>query len=467
MPAKWCDCRFDSDGGAIWTPLPVSAVPHRDETFASRGMERVAAAVPMPSLSAAEREPKKVCPDELELVRSFNGVVYIRHELMKNCNRNRRRAHEEAEKKVPTTLSSVERRWFVGRMSMEKAAEKAAQMQSWTWSWTPVPASSAETCVRQMLGTAALLDLAETGHRLISAGPSSSPNVTEVVLRVKSNKRGRPKKGGSEEEQTIKQRRYFIHDTVVALCKRYTAEFSDHMLPLSPMTSQAQGKAAAHVDPPGTMRPAIKVESGRKVPTPPHLAPPASPASSDSSASPSTTVEPLSLPTTFRAEQPVCTVAMASPLAGARHAGQDSAPHYANTGYPRAGGAAPVPRAIGQLHFQDYRPARMIDALQSGVYGDERDDSASERLLPDFQRAIGDSWGDDDTSYSGDDTSYSSASRMPDSLADPLDSDESDALSVAASVYSDQDGSHHGDNYTTMEDSWDTFMVDSVDDGNG
>ena len=160
-------------------------------------------------------------PPATELVRGFmNTPVMLQFQA-------------DSATRKPSTLSTLERRWFVGRRSLEKAMEKHAMIDMCLLS-TPTLGANLE-----LVGTTAMLQLAQPGrcgadgyNNHVSVRPSlAALGWTEFVLRVPVGRRGgrRPK---GQKQGVIKwktngasmgEKTYFVHDSVVAAGYQYIA----------------------------------------------------------------------------------------------------------------------------------------------------------------------------------------------------------------------------------------------------
>jgi len=127
----------------------------------------------------------------------------------------------------PSTLSALERRWFVGRQSLKKAQEKHNTIDKRLLE-SPTLGGNLE-----LVGVSAMLQLAEApfvSPPLVTVQPSLvAPGWTEIILRVpvglRGNKRGAAKPHARMEWKingaTMGEKRYFVHDSVAAAGRRY------------------------------------------------------------------------------------------------------------------------------------------------------------------------------------------------------------------------------------------------------
>lgn len=157
-------------------------------------------------------------PNDAVLVRAFNALDLVQLALQRkqpkaggHCGRESAMVERQ-----PSTLASIERRWFVGRQTLRTAAEKAKAMLR-----PGQPHTKARE--RELIGTAALLQLAKQKHPLVSlASPGEpGPEASEfqrLIIRVQSKKPGRARKGEEPTERIIAARCADCEATDAALC---------------------------------------------------------------------------------------------------------------------------------------------------------------------------------------------------------------------------------------------------------
>ena len=80
-----------------------------------------------------------------------------------------------------TTLGAVIRRWFIGRQTVRKAAQKAEQL--------PLPLTDQTIAQNSALvGTAAILELSRLRPELVWVNDSSHAGYVELTMAVTANK---------------------------------------------------------------------------------------------------------------------------------------------------------------------------------------------------------------------------------------------------------------------------------------
>jgi hypothetical protein len=153
-------------------------------------------------------------PNATVLVNAFNAVDLVQLALRRKQPKVGGGGSSALVDRQPSTLSSIERRWFAGRQTLETAKEKAKAMVQ-----PGQPRSKARE--RELVGTAALLQLARQKHPLVSLAPSAGPEggeFQELTVRVQSKKPGRAKKGEAPTERIIAARCADCEATRCVLC---------------------------------------------------------------------------------------------------------------------------------------------------------------------------------------------------------------------------------------------------------
>jgi hypothetical protein len=134
---------------------------------------------------------------EAEVVRAILATKLVQDAMRRAAsggNRGQRR---------PSSLAAIERRWLVGRRTQKKAYAKGIEMRE-----------SLANFHRHdsLVGTAALLQLANQGHELISARiPGAGQGYVEVSLHL----------GPTAGANRIPPRAYFVHSSIAEACCRF------------------------------------------------------------------------------------------------------------------------------------------------------------------------------------------------------------------------------------------------------
>ena len=168
-------------------------------------------------------------PGEPELLQAF-----ATHDLVQEALRRRseelKGIHGGAKgARVPSTLRAVERRWFVGRQTVQKAAQKALELLVESiGALTPEGVAKSDALV----GTATLLALSQDGRGLVTLKPHeiTSPAAEgiaagpyrELQLCVSALQRGGSTTKGARPRRP---KTYFLHQDVVAACLRHAERF--------------------------------------------------------------------------------------------------------------------------------------------------------------------------------------------------------------------------------------------------
>lgn len=122
-------------------------------------------------------------------------------------------------------MASILRRWFVGKQSLSKAAEKTADLRA-RLSEQPDVGQHPE-----LVGTAAILELAGCSDpaqsclvRSVDLAPET-PEYVQVIVRVHTRKRGRPRASSAGLAYQITCPHYFVHKSVVDICRGWASGY--------------------------------------------------------------------------------------------------------------------------------------------------------------------------------------------------------------------------------------------------
>ena len=123
-----------------------------------------------------------------------------------------------------TTMAAILRRWFIGKQTVKKAAEKTASLP-------PVLSRHEFGRDNALVGTAALLELAASSDpaqsRLVTvADAPGAPGYMFMTLGVETNKRGRPVAGSPPE---VVLRKYFVHKNIVEACRQWAIGHAERL----------------------------------------------------------------------------------------------------------------------------------------------------------------------------------------------------------------------------------------------
>ena len=185
-----------------------------------------AAMPPSPQGPPPKQPPLPPSADELELVRAVTASgIFVESQGKRTCGG-----------RVPSSLAALERRWFAGRQSLAAAEKVQAKLLEATGLKNlPAAAVTEALCCdgimetnNSLVGTAAFLQLAREGHRLVSIGRPSAQEHTDkwmtVVLHLRTNKASRRASAGAagavEEACPVSVRSYFVDRAVAAACLR-------------------------------------------------------------------------------------------------------------------------------------------------------------------------------------------------------------------------------------------------------
>ena len=146
---------------------------------------------------------------ELELVADFVASRIFRAAFAHDT------VSEHAQSRVPSTLASIERRWFAGRQTKRSADLLASRLLD-------VQGRAEVTEHFALIGTVALLQLARAGHRiiLVKEPRAAADRHLEVSIHIPTTRRGRPKKDASAEARSNPSRLYFVSPAIAAACER-------------------------------------------------------------------------------------------------------------------------------------------------------------------------------------------------------------------------------------------------------
>lgn len=152
-------------------------------------------------------------PAAVELVEALMNQPLIRDFLQ----RGRRK---------PSTLSSLERRWFVGRLRLETARQKHNSLSKADL-YDPLLG-----CNLELVGTAGLLYMASSvdSNDFVTVRASAMADWYEFVLRVPVRRRGQVPKhrimsNKAHGSVVMGNKVYYVHAEVVAVTRRYIQAF--------------------------------------------------------------------------------------------------------------------------------------------------------------------------------------------------------------------------------------------------
>ena len=138
----------------------------------------------LPTAAAAEPDAPHLQshPDgEAAFIRAFVATRVVRATL------RTRWKSEQGQKRVPTSMAGLERRWFAGRHTVAKAQKQAALLAP---ELERIGAADADLA---LVGTAAMFELAAQDARMVQIEPAAKARgCVEVRLAVASRRRGRP-----------------------------------------------------------------------------------------------------------------------------------------------------------------------------------------------------------------------------------------------------------------------------------
>jgi hypothetical protein len=217
----------DVAGGLAWEPLGRTAPPEPLPPSGRPAAAAAAAATTAAEVAAAPAARSQLQPDEAELVRAFAAHELV-HEALHRRSQELKGTHGGAQGgRVPSTLRAIERRWFVGRQTVKKAAQKTAGLAG-TINAAGVLSSY------ELVGTATLLGLSQNGSGLVKLCPGevfapppaegmSAGPYRELQLSVKVVQRGGSTVKGARRMLTHK--RFFLHQDVVTVCLQHADEW--------------------------------------------------------------------------------------------------------------------------------------------------------------------------------------------------------------------------------------------------
>jgi hypothetical protein len=171
------------DGTLLLQPTSQAfASPHYD---AEPATSTAPAALPLSAQPGDVREMKGAAEAELAFIRAFYASRLVR-ECMDARKGKPGMPGGLRSTQAATTLGAVIRRWFIGRQTVRKAAQKTEQL--------PHPLTDQAIAQNSALvGTAAMLDLARTQSDLVWVADSSHAGYVELTMAVVANKWCAPK----------------------------------------------------------------------------------------------------------------------------------------------------------------------------------------------------------------------------------------------------------------------------------
>ena len=158
-------------------------------------------------------------------------------------------------KRKPSTLAALERRWFVGRLSLAKAIEKYNSLSKVQLSDCRLGGNL------ELVGTAALLRMAspEVGSNLVTVQASAWADWYEFLLYVPVRKRGKlpsinrigTTKSWSRDRLSMGTKKYYVHADVVAAAKSYIEAFEmrEHFRNSMQTTADHQARCSSTISP--------------------------------------------------------------------------------------------------------------------------------------------------------------------------------------------------------------------------
>jgi hypothetical protein len=180
-------------------------------------------------------------PPAVELVGALMGSALIRESLPYG-------------KRKPSTLAALERRWFVGRLSLAKAQEKHKSLSKAQLSDSRLGGNL------ELIGTAGLLRMASpgAGPNLVTVRASAWADWYEFLLYVPVRKRGKlpsinrtgTSKSWSRNRLAMGTKKYYVHADVVAAAKSYIEAFETrkHLRISMQTTPDYQGRCTSTIN---------------------------------------------------------------------------------------------------------------------------------------------------------------------------------------------------------------------------
>jgi hypothetical protein len=177
----------------------------------------------------------------VELVGALMGSALIRESLPYG-------------KRQPSTLAALERRWFVGRLSLAKAQEKHKSLSKAQLSDSRLGGNL------ELIGTAGLLRMASpgAGPNLVTVRASAWADWYEFLLWVPVRKRGKPpsinrtgtSKSWSRNRLAMGTKKYYVHADVVAAAKSYIEAFEtrEHLRSSMQTTPDNRGRCTSTIN---------------------------------------------------------------------------------------------------------------------------------------------------------------------------------------------------------------------------
>eukprot|EP01047_Picozoa_sp_COSAG01_P062318 COSAG01_NODE_7907_length_2997_cov_28.082471_2_plen_157_part_00 len=115
----------------------------------------------------------------------------------------------------PTTLSALERRWFVGRQSVAVASKVQDELLNGGGEGSGRGSLDSDAIKKStaLIGTAVFLQLARDGHPCVSAAPLEGERAPWVALTVHVPRvmRGRPSRKDGGPKHTVSRVYYVYH----------------------------------------------------------------------------------------------------------------------------------------------------------------------------------------------------------------------------------------------------------------
>ena len=202
---------------AAAAPATAGPAGHRCHGAAAAAATGAIAVKAEPQAAAQPHLPE----DEVALVRAFGTHGLVKEALHRRSQELKGTRGGARGTRIPNTLRAIERRWFVGRQTVQKATEKTNELR------TALAAGAAGVAASDaLIGTATLLALAAEGSglvKLISTQGGPAAPFCELHLYVKS-----PQRGGSTVKgftrKTLDHKAYYIHQDVVSACLQHAEQ---------------------------------------------------------------------------------------------------------------------------------------------------------------------------------------------------------------------------------------------------
>ena len=188
----------------------------------------VAVAVGSTPLLATEGLQPELQPGETELVQAFASHALVQEALQRRYEQLKGIRGGAKGPRHPNTLRAIERRWFVGKQTIQKAARVALDLAESPRALTPERVAESDLLV----GTATMLALAQDGRKLVTLKPETvtSPLAQgkaagpyrELQMCVLTAQRG----GSTAKDARVRRpKTFFLHHDVVTACLQHAAQY--------------------------------------------------------------------------------------------------------------------------------------------------------------------------------------------------------------------------------------------------